>query len=70
MALATNGAAALWLGIQAAVDWRVIAVLALSALLGGAWGGRLARRLSPPWLRRIVVLLGIAVAVGYLWRVY
>lgn len=70
MALATNGAAALWLGIQAAVDWRVIAVLALSALLGGAWGGRLARRLSPLWLWRVVVLLGIVVAVGYLWRVY
>jgi uncharacterized protein len=70
MALATNCAAALWLGIRAAVDWRVIAVLAISALLGGAWGGRLARRLSPLWLRRVVVLLGIAVAVGYLWRAH
>jgi uncharacterized protein len=70
MALATNGAAALWLGIQAAVDWRLIAVLAVSALLGGVWGGRLARRLSPLWLRRVVVLLGIAVAVGYLWRAH
>ena len=68
MALATNGAAALWLGIRATVDWRVIAVLAVSALLGGVWGGRLARRLSPQWLRRVVVLLGVAVAAGYLWR--
>ena len=68
MALATNGAAALWLGVRATVDWRVVGVLAVSALLGGVWGGRLARRLSPLWLRRIVVLLGIAVAVVYLWR--
>jgi uncharacterized membrane protein YfcA len=68
MALATNIAAALWLGIRAVLDWRVVAVLAISALLGGVWGGRLARRLSPLWLRRIVVLLGLLVAVGYLWR--
>jgi uncharacterized protein len=68
MALATNVAAALWLGVRATVDWRVVAVLAVSALLGGAWGGRLARRLSPRWLRRIIVLLGITVAVVYLWR--
>ena len=70
MALATNCAAALWLGIRAPVDWRVIAILGASALLGGVWGGRLARRLSAQWLRRVVVLLGLAVAVGYLWRAY
>ena len=68
MALATNCAAAVWLALRATVDWRVVAVLALSALLGGVWGGRLAGRLSPLWLRRTVVLLGIAVAASYFWR--
>ncbi|HEV7431781.1 MAG TPA: sulfite exporter TauE/SafE family protein, partial [Steroidobacteraceae bacterium] len=68
MALAINGAAALWLALRAPVNWRVVAVLAASALLGGIWGGRLAGRLSPLWLRRVVVLLGVAVATLYLWR--
>lgn len=68
LALATNSAAALWLALRAPVNWRVVAVLALSALLGGLWGGRIAARLSALWLRRTVVLLGIAVAMLYLWR--
>jgi hypothetical protein len=68
MALATNCAAAVWLALRAPVNWRVVAVLALSALLGGVWGGRLAGRLSPLWLRRIVVVLGVVVAAVYLWR--
>ena len=68
LALGANCAAAIWLGIHAPVDWRTVAVLAASALLGGAWGGRLAGSVSPLWLRRIVVLLGIAVAVTFLLR--
>ena len=68
LALATNSAAAFWLALRAPVNWRVVAVLALSALLGGLWGGRVAGRLSALWLRRTVVLLGIAVAALYLWR--
>jgi hypothetical protein len=54
--------------VRATVDWRVVAVLALSALLGGAWGGRLAGRLSALWLRRTVVLVGVVVAALYMWR--
>jgi uncharacterized membrane protein YfcA len=70
MALTTNCAAALWLALHARVHWGVIAVLAVSALLGGLWGGHLAARLSPRWLRRTVVGLGIAVAASYLWRAH
>jgi uncharacterized protein len=68
VAAAANGAAAAWLAIHGAVDWRMIAILALSAGCGGAWGGRLAGRLSAVLLRRIVVVLGIAIAVIYLLR--
>jgi uncharacterized membrane protein YfcA len=68
IALAANGAAAAWLAVRAPVNWRVVAVLALSALLGGVWGGRLAGRLSARWLRRTVVLVGVVVAALYLWR--
>jgi hypothetical protein len=68
ISLATNCAAAVWLASHGPVNWRVVAALALSALLGGVWGGRLASSLSPLWLRRTVVFLGIAVAASYLWR--
>ena len=68
MALDTNCAAAALLALGAPVNWRVVGVLSVSALLGGVCGGKLAGSLSPQWLRRIVVALGIAVALVYLWR--
>ena len=68
LALAANAAAAIWLANCASLNWPVVVVLAVSALLGGAWGGRLAGHMSPRLLRSAVVLLGIAVALVYLWR--
>ncbi len=68
LALAANLAAALWLACVMPVNWAVVAVLAVSAALGGALGGRLAGGMSPLLLRRAVVLLGVAVALAYLWR--
>jgi uncharacterized membrane protein YfcA len=68
LALAANGAAAAWLAFRTPLNWPVVAVLALSAALGGAIGGRIAGRLSPLVLRRAVVLLGVAIAMVYLWR--
>jgi uncharacterized membrane protein YfcA len=69
LALAANLAAAIWLAWRAPPDWPVVAVLAVSAALGGACGGRLAGRMSPLVLRRSVVLLGVVIALVYLWRV-
>ena len=68
LALAANLTAAAWLAWRAPLDWRVVAVLACSAALGGAWGGRIAGRLSPLMLRRAVVLLGVAIALACFWR--
>jgi len=68
VALAANSGAALWLAARAPVNWGLVALLAVSALLGGSWGGRLARRLSPVWLRRVVVSLGVGVAGVFLYR--
>jgi uncharacterized protein len=68
LALAANFAAAAWLAVNASVDWSLVVLLGASALLGGAVGGRLARRLSARWLRRVVVSLGLALALYYLLR--
>ena len=68
LSLATNCAAALLFAASGPVNWRVVPVLAVGALIGGAWGGELSRRLSPRLLRNVVVLLGLVVAAIYLWR--
>jgi uncharacterized protein len=68
LALAANFTAAAWLALRADVDWQLVAIVGVSALAGGACGGRLARRLSARWLRRVVVSLGLAVALYYLLR--
>jgi uncharacterized protein len=68
LALAANAAAAAWLASRTRLDWSVVSVLALSAALGGACGGRIAGRLSPLVLRRAVVMLGVVLAMLYLWR--
>ena len=68
LALGANFAAACWLAVSADVDWPLAAVLAGGAVLGGAAGGRLARRLSARWLRRMIVALGLALALYYRLR--
>jgi len=68
LALGANAAAAAWLACRAEVDWRLVAVLAGAALLGGVIGGRLARRLPARWLRRLVVVCGLVLALHYLLR--
>jgi hypothetical protein len=68
LALAANFTAAAWLALHADVDWTLVAIVGASALAGGACGGRLARQLSARWLRRVVVSLGLVVALCYLLR--
>jgi uncharacterized protein len=68
VAAAANAAAAVWLATHAGVDWGSVAVLAVGAACGGGWGGRLSGRIPAALLRRIVVLLGLLVAVVYLLR--
>ena len=70
LALAANGGAVLLFVARAPVDWSLIGVLAASALIGGFFGGRLAQRLSPAKLRRSVVILGLALAAWYFYRLH
>jgi uncharacterized membrane protein YfcA len=50
------------------VVWSAAAVMAVGALAGGALGGRLAGRIKPVLLRRIVVAAGVVVAAVYFVR--
>jgi uncharacterized membrane protein YfcA len=49
--------------IDAPVEWKAVAILAPTTLVGGFLGAKLARRLPENVLRWAVVLLGIAVGV-------
>lgn len=64
IAFATNVAAAVVFVFSGQVIWLTAAVMAVTALLGGAAGGKLAGKLNPAVLRWVVVIIGIIVA-GY-----
>jgi uncharacterized protein len=68
IAFVTNTAAAVFFLFSGQVVWSAALVMAAGALIGGTLGGRLAGRIQPNTLRRIVVVIGVAVGVVYLLR--
>jgi hypothetical protein len=65
IALVINVAASLFFVFSGEVVWPVAAVMAAGALLGGAFGGRLASRIRPETLRWVVVAIGTIAAAIY-----
>jgi len=63
-----NIAAAVFFLFSGQVIWLAALVMAICALAGGALGGRLAGRIKPIILRRIVIAIGLIVAVVYFVR--
>ncbi|MCC2661173.1 MAG: hypothetical protein K0R37_1947 [Arthrobacter sp.] len=47
------------------INWIVVAIIAVSSLIGGLVGSSVGRRLSPPVLRGVIFALGL-VALGFL----
>jgi hypothetical protein len=68
VAFSTNIAAALFFLFSGQVVWPAAVVLALGAVAGGALGGRLASRIPAGALRKLVVVVGVAVGLVYLFR--
>jgi hypothetical protein len=66
ISMVVNAVAAICFAIAAPVSWPVVAAMAPAAFAGGFAGAALARRVPPTPLRILVVLLGVAVAVGLL----
>ncbi|MCI0396719.1 MAG: sulfite exporter TauE/SafE family protein [Chloroflexi bacterium] len=63
-----NVAAAVFFLFSGEVVWEAAGVMAVGAVIGGALGGRLAGRIRPAALRRVVVVVGVVVAIIYLVR--
>lgn len=68
LSLAVNTVALVAFVGFAPVDWRVVAVGAPAALLGGLAGGRSAAKLPGPLLRKLVVVLSLGVGITLLVR--
>jgi uncharacterized membrane protein YfcA len=66
--LSANVAATALFLFSGQVLWAAAVVMAISALIGGALGGRLAHRVRPASLRAVVVTLGILIAIVYFIR--
>ena len=51
------------------IDWPIAGVMMAGSLLGGAFGGILARHISPAVLRWVVVVIGVSVSAIYFTRI-
>jgi hypothetical protein len=68
LALCVNGVAALYFVWNGMVYWPDVVVMAIGAIAGGVGGAGLARRLGRPAVRRIVIAVGLVMAVKLMLR--
>jgi uncharacterized protein len=62
LALIANGVAAVVFVFSADVVWEVAGLIALGSIVGGQLGSHIGRRLPAPWLRAVVVAIGLVAA--------
>lgn len=60
-----NVFAAILFAVSGHVRWELVPVMGVAGLVGGTLGGRLVRVVNPTWLRRFVVVFGLAVAIDF-----
>jgi hypothetical protein len=68
LAALVNGVAAVLFILFAHVAWAPAGLLAAGAVVGGQLGARLGRRIPPQWLRAVIVVVGVGVALRLLLR--
>jgi uncharacterized protein len=68
LAVCINGVAAVYFVVSGLVSWPHAIVMAVGAILGGVGSARIARRLDQRTVRRMVIVLGFAMAVSLMFR--
>ncbi|MFN7568190.1 MAG: sulfite exporter TauE/SafE family protein [Microcystis sp.] len=68
LSLVVNVAASCFFFFSNQVYWSAAIVVAIGSLIGGLLGGKLARIISPSYLRQTVVILSIIIAIVYWLR--
>ena len=66
LAGSVNAAAAIVFILATAVDWKVVAAIAVGSTIGGQIGARFGRRLNPVALRVVIVVVGLTAVVRLL----
>ncbi|MCU7822258.1 sulfite exporter TauE/SafE family protein [Kitasatospora sp. DSM 101779] len=60
LALIVNGVAAVFFLFVAPIDWTAVLLIAAGSVVGGQIGAKVGRRLPPPVLRTVIVVVGLA----------
>lgn len=68
LAATINGVASVYFVWSGAVTWPHTFIMAAAAIAGGLSGAGLARKLGRPFVRRLVVVIGLAMAVSLFLR--
>jgi len=68
LAICINGIAALYFAFGGAVLWRDGAIMAAAAIIGGYLGARIAHRLGRTFVRRAVVVIGLAMGIAMFFK--
>ncbi|MCA2627598.1 MULTISPECIES: sulfite exporter TauE/SafE family protein [unclassified Microcystis] len=68
LSLVVNVAASCFFFFSNQVYWSAAIVVAIGSLIGGLLGGKIARIISPSYLRQTVVILSIIIAIVYWLR--
>jgi uncharacterized protein len=70
LSMAIGAVACVYFAVAGAVLWGVGIVMAIGAVLGGYASARVARRVDQAIVRRVVVVIGLAMATSLLVRLY
>lgn len=70
VSLLSNFAAALLFYGSGLVEWPAAIALGIGAFVGGEFGGLFASKVNPRVLRAVVVVLGIAISIGFFIKHY
>ncbi len=68
LAAVVNSVAALFFLFVADFDWTAVVLIAVGSAIGGQVGAKVGRRLSPGFLRALIVVVGTAAIVQLLLR--
>ena len=68
LATCINAVAAVFFVFAGLVSWPDALVMAVGAIVGGVGGANMARRVGPGAVRRIVVVVGFAMALSLMLR--
>jgi uncharacterized membrane protein YfcA len=68
LAICINGVAAIYFAWSGAVRWKDGFIMAIAAIIGGYLGARVARHLGRTFVRRSVVVIGLAMGIALFFK--